>query len=293
MQDKDKSNKQPGILETVHQVNERERKQREEELLRQEKQEELEREEYTQHLAEEKVELLKIKQGVIENSDKLDLSEDEKKHYSLWQKFTNFIYHNKWWLGITSFFVLMGGFLIYDTLTTEKSDINVLMLCDDADLYSHYKAMGEFFDTYTDDYNDDGNKYVNLIYIPVSDDESANTNGVYAYENNLTNLSTQFQMGESMMIIADSKSDDLVQPENSLENLEVYFPDCPYVKGYGLYLKDTEFAELIGYEENTIPDDLYIGVRKVESNLSSEKDTQQNHDNSIKMLRNIINDLSK
>lgn len=77
------------------------------------------------------------------------------------------------------------------------------------------------------------------------------------------------------MIIADSKSSDLIQPENTLENLEVYFPDCPYVKGYGLYLKDTKFAELIGYEENTVPDDLYIGIRKVTTNLSSEKDTKK------------------
>lgn len=293
MQDKEKGKKQPGILETVHMVNEQEKKKKEEEILRFEKEEENEREEYSHKLAEEKVELLKIKQGVIEESDKLELSADDKKHYSIWQKFKNFIYHNKWWLGITSFFVLMAGFLIYDTLTTVKADINVMLLCNDTDLYSHYKSMGEVFDDYVNDYNDDGRQYVNIIYIPISDDESENTQSLYGYENSLTNLTTQFQLGETMMIIADSKSSDLIQPENTLENLEVYFPDCPYIKGYGLYLKDTKFAELIGYEENSIPDDLYIGIRKVSSNLSSEKDTQENHDNSIELLRNIINDLSK
>ena len=178
-------------------------------------------------------------------------------------------------------------------MTTVKADINVMLLCNDTDLYAHYKSMSEVLDTYVNDYNNDGKQYVNLIYIPISDDESENTQSLSAYDNNLSNLATQFQMGETMMIIADGKSEELIQPANTLENLEVYFPDCPYVKGYGLYLKDTKFAELIGCDENTIPEDLYIGIRKVTSNLSSEKNTQKNHDNSIEMLRSIINDLSK
>lgn len=293
MQDKKNSKKQPSILETVHMVNEKEKKQREEEILRMEKEEENEREEYSHKLAEEKIELMKIKQGVIEESDKLESVTDDKKNYNIWQKFKNFIYHNKWWLGITSFLVLMSGFLIYDTLTTVKADINVMLLCNDTDLYSYYKSMTEMLDNCVNDYNDDGEQYVNLIYIPISDDESENTQSLSAYDNNLSNLATQFQMGETMMIIADGKSDDLIQPENTLENLEVYFPNCPYVKGYGLYLKDTKFAELIGCDENIIPEDLYIGIRKVTSNLSSEKNTQKNHDHSMEMLRNIINDLSK
>ena len=91
MQDKEKNKKQPGILETVHMVNEKEKKKNEEERLRLEKEEEIEREEYSHKLEEEKIELLKIKQGIIKESDLLDLSSDEKKHYNLWQKFKNFI----------------------------------------------------------------------------------------------------------------------------------------------------------------------------------------------------------
>ena len=78
-------------------------------------------------LRKKKIELLKIKQGIIKESDILDLSSEEKKHYNLWQKFKNFIYHNKWWLGIFSFFILIAAFLIYDKVTTVKADINVLL----------------------------------------------------------------------------------------------------------------------------------------------------------------------
>ena len=47
MQDKEKNKEQPGILETVHMVNEKEKKKNEEERLRLEKEEEIEREEYS------------------------------------------------------------------------------------------------------------------------------------------------------------------------------------------------------------------------------------------------------
>ena len=46
MQDKEKNKEQPGILETVHMVNEKEKKKNEEERLRLEKEEEIEREVY-------------------------------------------------------------------------------------------------------------------------------------------------------------------------------------------------------------------------------------------------------
>lgn len=289
---KNKKKNEPGILDTISQVKEKEKKAVEEKERLAEKEEEKEREKYAAHLAEEKVELLKLRQGVIDESDKLDLSPDEKKHYNIWQKFKNFIYHNKWWLGITSFLVLIAAFLVYDTLTTVKSDLNVMLVSEDTDLYMHFKGMGAFFDSYVEDYNEDKKNYTNLLYIPISDDEDANVSGLTAYDSNLSKLTAEFQMGETMMLIGDSKSDDLILPEESLENLEKYFPDCPYVDGYKFYLKDTSFAEKIGYEENTIPDDLYIGIRKVGSTLSSEKDTKENHDRAIETLRKIINDIT-
>lgn len=293
MQDKKDKNREQNILETVRAVNEKDRQRAEEERIRQEKIEEIQREEYEHQLAEEKVELLKLKQGVIENSDKLDLSDNEKNTYSIWQKFKNFIYHNKWWLGITTFFVLIAAFLAYDKITTVKSDMKVMLISDDTDLYVHIEDMVDYFESYIKDYNDDGEKCVDIIYIPISDDESENTISLNAYDSNLSQLSTEFQLGETMMIIGDSKSDDLVQPEETLVNLEELFPDRSEVDGYKFYLKNTNFAKLIGYDENTIPDDLYIGVRKPTSTLNSAEETQENYEIAMDTIYKIIDDLSK
>ncbi len=287
-----KKEKKQSIFETVRQVDENEKRKLEEKKAAAAKIEERKREQYNKTLAEERVELLKIKQGLITESDKIDLSPDDEKQYTFWEKIKNFVYHNKWWLGITTFFVLIAAFLVYDTLTTTKSDINIMLLCDDTELYTHYQDIGKYFDSLTEDYNNDSENYANVLYIPISDDENANTKSLSPYDSNLTKLSSEFQMGETMLVIADKKSADLIIPDETLINLEELYPDNPNIKGYGFYLKGTDFASEIGYEENDIPDDLYIGVRKVDKNLSSAKKTKENYDHALIMLENVINDLS-
>ena len=280
-----KKEKKQSIFETVRQVDENEKRKLEEKKAAAAKIEKRKREQYNKTLAEERVELLKIKQGLITESDKIDLSPDDEKQYTFWEKIKNFVYHNKWWLGI-------AAFLVYDTLTTTKSDINIMLLCDDTELYTHYQDIGKYFDSLTEDYNNDGENYANVLYIPISDDENANTKSLSPYDSNLTKLSSEFQMGETMLVIADKKSADLIIPDETLINLEELYPDNPNIKGYGFYLKGTDFASEIGYEENDIPDDLYIGVRKVDKNLSSAKKTKENYDHALIMLENVINDLS-
>lgn len=285
-----KKDKPQGILETVRKVNEKERRELEEKQAQLLKKEEKQREKYAKSLAEEKIELLKLKQGVIDESDKLDVKQSEKVHYTPWQKFKNFIYHNKWWLGIASFLTIMAAFLIYDTLTNIKADVLVMLLCDDTEFQNKKEDIAKYFDTLTEDYNDDGKKYADIIYIPISDDEDANMDGLY--ESNITRLSAEFQMGETMLVIADGSSDSLVVPNENLIDLEKLYPNDPNVKSYAYHLKNTAFAERIGFN-GALPDDIYIGVRKVTKSLTSEKSMQKNYDIAIDVLDNLINDLSK
>lgn len=288
--DKEKEKKQ-SIFETVRQVDELEKQKKEKSLENALKKEEKLREEYGKSLNEEKIELLKLKQGVIDKSEKLDLKPDVKKEYTLWQKIKNFIYHSKWWLGITSFFVLVAVFLIYDTVTTTKPDIMIMLLCDNTEVYANYEQMTEYFNEFTEDYNEDDELYANILYIPISNDPQADNVGLY--ESNLTKLSAEFQMGETMLVIADGKSADLVVPDENLVNLEELFPDNPHVKGYGYSLKNTGFAEAIGLDESQIPDDMYIGVRKVTKTLTSEKNTKKHYDYAMDTLEKVMEDLSK
>ncbi len=286
--EKDKNKKQ-GFLETVKKVNEAERRKAEEAQAREQKKQEIKREKYNRTLAEERVELLKLRQGVIKESDKLDLSPDEEKEYTRWQKFKNFIFHNKWWLGIASFFVLVASFLIYDTLTSTDPDIYVMQLVNDTAIYAQHPQLCDYLETHTKDYNEDGEIYTNVFYIPISGEAK---DDVGMYETSLTKLSGEFQLGQTMLVIADEKIEDIVGPEERFENLEEIFPDNPHVKGYGFYLKGTGFAEKIGLTDDDISEEMYISVRKVTNTLHSEEETKENHDKAMEMLKSIINELS-
>lgn len=279
------------IFSTAAKVRKSEQEKRDKRQKELAKKEEKKREEYEQVLAEEKVEILKIKQGMEYDPNKLDLSPDEGKKYTLWQKFKNFIYHNKWWLGITSFLVFVVGVLVYDSITSVDTDINVLFLSDNTDIYYHYDGLTDFLNECIDDYNDDGEKYGNIIYVPISEDYETQVGAGGAYDTNVSKLSSEFQMGESMLIFADSQTDELILPETTLENLEELYPNDPNIKGYKFYLKDTEFAKLIGLDSE-IPDDLYIGVRKITRTISPEKNTRKNHDLAIKTLEKIMDAVS-
>ncbi len=287
--------KKPSLMETVRQIDNKEELERQERF---EKKNDLQRQEYGKQLEEEKKELLKIHQGVIDESESFLNKKEEVKKYTFIEKVKNFIYHNKWWLGITIFFTFMAVFLIYDTLTTIRSDVKVMLLTDTDELQMRTKEIHEYFNGHVIDYNDDNRQYTDIISIPISRNEEDNIESAIGYENSLTNLSTQFQLAECMMILADSAVDVYIDPDITLENLEKFFPDCPYVKGNKLYLKNTGFAELIGCNEDDIPDDLYLAVRIPASripiqSLSDEETNQTNYNNAMETLRSVIKQLEK
>ena len=93
-----KKEKKQSIFETVRQVDENEKRKLEEKKAAAAKIEERKREQYNKTLAEERVELLKIKQGLITESDKIDLSPDDEKQYTFWEKIKNFGGVGFWWM---------------------------------------------------------------------------------------------------------------------------------------------------------------------------------------------------
>jgi len=280
-------NKKQSIIETVRQINNQEALKKQEKF---EKQNEIEREKYGKKNAEEKKEVLKVRQGIVTESEILENNEKKVK-YTFWQKFKNFIYHNKWWLGFTTFFVIIGSFLIYDTVTTIRADVRVMLLTDDDDLQGASQKLHEYFNGYVFDYNEDDRQYTDIVSIPISHNMEENYQSAVGYENSLTNLSTQFQLCECMIILADSAVDELIDPDETLENLEKYYPECPYVDGARIYLKDTKFAELIGIDNEDIPDDLFLAVRKPIVLLSEEETAQTNYKYAMETIKKVIEDL--
>ena len=189
--DDTKKKKGKSILETIREIDEKEAQREAEEEARiraiRAERERREKEEYAKKIQQERIELIRLKQGVITESDTIHEEKEEKPKLPFWKKVGNFFYHNKWWLGITTALVAIFTFLIVDYFSKVKPDLIVMLLTDDAELQSDTTALEAYLEQFTDDENGDGKIQVDIYPIPVTDNIGEND----YYTGDATKLSTQ------------------------------------------------------------------------------------------------------
>lgn len=239
---------------------------------------------YEKQLREERLELIRLKQGVIEESETIHEEQEEQKKYTIWQKIGNFFYHNKWWMGIGCFLAFVVGFLIYSTVTTVRADLVVLLVSDDDAFNAQCSyRIEEIFEQYIEDENGDGEISVDVYYIP-SSEASAQMSG---FTGDSTKLFAEFQIGESLLVISDLDADAFIVPDSTLDDLEPHFGDYTQTEAFRFYLHDTDFAESVGWTE-PLDKDIYIGIRKVKDTFSFKEEMQENYDIAFPALRKFI-----
>ena len=82
-----------------------------------------------ERLLREKRELLKLKQGLVEDSDIIEVDKHEEiPELHGWKKIENFFYHYKVPLIVGVVASLFIGYMIFDTVTKEKNDLYVLAI---------------------------------------------------------------------------------------------------------------------------------------------------------------------
>ena len=106
-------------------------------------------------LQQDRIELAKLKNGVIEESE--TIKEEEKVEIVLTprQKIANFFYHYKIPLIAGVFAVAVVSFLIYDVATKEKPDVYVLSTCNNG-LDYRVDELEEYLEQFCPDVNGDG-----------------------------------------------------------------------------------------------------------------------------------------
>ncbi len=285
---KEKTSKEKSLFEVAREIEQ----QQKEELARQEAEqrerarlaEEQERIAYEKRLREERLELIRLKQGVITESDTIHEEIPVEKHYTIWQRLSNFFYHNKWWMGFACFFVAVGVYLTYQFITTERADAVLMLLVDDATFDAWCsEEISTLLSEYVEDANGDGKNIVDVYYIPTS--ESATENS--AYTGNRTKLFAEFQLGDSLLVISNAEADETIEAEDTLYDLEEEFGAYVEVEGCRFYLSGTTFAEVVGWDEE-LDDDIYIGIRAVKETFDDVEEMQENFDVAIKVLRAFI-----
>lgn len=287
---KRKKKKGKSLMETMREIDEKEARLEAEAEERQrallEEQEKREKEAYAKKIQQDRIELIRLKQGLIETSDMIHEEHEEKPKLSLRKKIANFFYHSKWWLWITLFIVAIFAFLIYDYFSQVKPDLIVMVLTDDDGIQERTEELELYFEQFTEDENGDGKIQVDIYAIPVTDDIGEND----YYTGNFTKLSTQMQLGDCVLILTDAKANAFINADETLERLEDLYPDEENVRDLGYYLRHTDFATKIGYS-GKVDRDLSLGLRTPIKTYDSLEDMQENYDIAVKVLERTMDDL--
>lgn len=287
------------VLENMRRINEKQRREELEAEAEREKEraekERLERERYEKKLGRDRIELMKLKQGIISDED-IPHEAEPVKEYTAWEKIGNFFYHNKMPLIVGAVIVLLAVFLIRDVVTNKRPDVAIMIMASDTELDFRTGDIEKLLEPYCEDFNGDGEVYVRVSYLPAvySDDNL----DAYFNQSAQTKLMAEFQSGDSIIVIADAGTCHTVGIDTVSENgnpvdpilvdMRTIYPDDENCIELGYMLSGTSFAEDIKY--TAMSDSLFIGFRLPREALgvNMEKFTA-NYNNALKLWDNYLN----
>ena len=244
-------------------------------------------EEHDRRLEQERLELLKLKSGVIDESEVIHEEESEEVKRSLLQKLSSFLYLNKWWLGIACVLVFIGGLLVYDLASKPRPDMIVLMIGMNQEL-GEQSELENYLSQFTPDNNNNGKQFASLYYIPYTGVEKED------FVNSVPQkLTAELQNSDSVIIIGNKNLGGVLTLEDTLVDLSELYPDNPHVDKYKFMLANTDFAEKVGVDKSFISDDWFIAIRTPQELIYSKKENmQETYDKDFPAFDAIIQDLS-
>lgn len=286
-----KKKKGKSFMDVYREVNEKERAEEIKRLSELEaeraERERRERDRYAEKLRQEKLELLKLKQGVISEED-VPVEVKEERHYTVGEKISNFFYHNKMYVIIGTALFLILAFLVYDLATRVTPDVSVMIIAKDDAFQFYTENMEKLFERYCEDYNGDGKVDVRVFYAPAVMGDSPEE--LYTRQADQTKLVAEFQSGDTVLIIADDEACEaigIVEGDGVLADISKDFPDDENVSRFGYMLSGTSIAEDIEYP--AFPDGLFAAFREPRRGIGmNEEEFRENYEHAVEMWRNYI-----
>lgn len=287
----DNKKEKVSFLDKVKEINERERleAEAEEERLRvqREEREKQQRKAYQDKLRQEKIELMKLKSGVISEED-IPKEEVIEKHYTIPQKIGNFFYHNKAYIIFGALLAMIVGMLAYDYLSRERPDMTVLYIHGDFEVQYLTDKAGDIFEPYCEDVNGDGEVLVSVYYIPVEYDDGTIV-GMETVQADRTKLMAEFQAGEAIMVIGSAENYEMmgITEADILTDVSALYPDDENAEKLGYKLSSTTFEEQLGTD---IPsDELYISFRNPRKLMGTNyENMEENHKRALQVFDRYI-----
>lgn len=238
-------------------------------------------------LEEERLELIRLKQGIIEESDTIKEETEEKVKMTIGQKIVSFFYLNKWWLAIVAIFGTIAGILLHSFLSRPNPDVVLLIIGENYAL-SEESQLEEYVESKIDDINGNGKIEAAVYYIPYTGNDTRD----YA-TSATTRLSAELQSDNAAIIIGNKLAADMLS-DGVFVDLSAIYPDNELVKGDKLMLKDSAFAEKIGVDESVITDEWFIAIREPHKLMhTSEEKMQELYEKDFPVFDAIVKDISE
>ena len=247
--------------------------------------------------SDEKRELLKLKQGLIEESDIIEENKHEVTEKPRgFKRIEDFMYRNKWYFFMAVFFIAVGVFLIYQTFSREAADLTVMLVTSNTEntpnFYQKQHDLELALEQYCPDYDNNGNIHVAVYFIDLT-----KTGGDTQYTmSNDAKFYGEIERGVAELFICDDKiftngGDD----KTAKENFENMFIDVGKITGDGQYsgqymikLKDTALAAEAKWE-SSCPEVLGLCVRREEEGMISySENSLKNNERAQEVFNNII-----
>lgn len=236
-------------------------------------QEKKERSEYEKQLQDRKIELIKLKQGVIESSDIVSEQHEEKKRLGFFEYIENVWYRSKWLIVFAAVMIFAVVYIAVDSAGRVSPDYTVLVVTDNYGLYYRSEEMQSFMEGFCDDINGDGE--VSVLVYNIMTDYSDLTNST-AYQ---AQLMSQLQSGDNIILISNGSTD--FEVHDFTGELEGEF-----VTKEGLKFNCALTREKLKWSE--MPQDLYISMREPAKLLSTPFESmKRNYDEALPVFERI------
>ena len=255
-----------------------------EEAEREKREREAEKERERQ-IAEEKLELLKLKSGLTdEENSELTKNDDAYEKPHGWAAVVNFWYHYKFIVTFSFIALVIVGFLVITEATRKRDDICVMIVTDN-DLSQRTEEIETFFEKYVDDLDGNGYVHVGIINIPIGQNIDPVTENTY-----MQKFLAQVQTGEAMIVITDShtRDDYMEMMDNTLKEK---FPDNKYIDEKGFSLNSEVMAQEFKYE--LMPNDVHMSIRFPQATMSLDsEEAKKKYDEYFEVFSKIVNDIT-
>jgi hypothetical protein len=238
----------------------------------------------------DKREILKLKQGLIEDSEVIQKEETEKVELRGKKKAENFWYHYKIHVLMVLFFGVLISFFAADIFLQKRPDIGYLVIASD-----EYTSIFAF--TFSGDINEaltsmtpnfDENRYVYAEEVVVDLYNVRDNNGVMAAQ---TKLFAEIQTGTRRLIFANRGAFDRIIGGTNFSLDEIFvdlselYPDSERItENIFFELYGSEFSRITG-EGEFFPEDFYVALLSL--NLSNSRQ-ERAHERALTVLDNIV-----